>query len=197
VRSPRTTAVIQRRDEAQQACAAGPSPQGVAQLRDPVQRVRVGPGAARLAPVEPGERGHVLLGELEVEQREVLAHPLAPRRLREDDVAALEVPAEGDLGRRTAEAGGDSLDHRWPTTWPLAIGDHASVATPCLALAPRAVSLGKKGCASIWLTAGTTPVSATIRSRWPGWKLETPMERVRPASRSSTRVSQVETKSPS
>ena len=42
--------------------------------------------------------------ELEVEDLEVLAHPLGRHRLREDDVAALDVPAQDDLRWRLADA---------------------------------------------------------------------------------------------
>ena len=78
-----------------------------------------------------------------------------------------------------------------------AIGDQASVMMPCWALVARTSSLAKKGCTSTWLTTGTTPVSVTMRSRWAGWKLETPIERVFPSACRAARVSQVETKSPS
>src|SRR4051794_9584190 len=75
--------------------APGSTPIG---LRHGVELLRVGAGP--LAPVEPGQGRHRRLVELEVEQREVLLHALALDRLREDDVAALDVPAQRHLGRR-------------------------------------------------------------------------------------------------
>ena len=72
----------------------------------------VGVRAGALAPVERGDRDHVRLVELEVEEREVLLDPAAVDRLREDDVAALDVPAEGDLRRTAAEPLGDPADDR-------------------------------------------------------------------------------------
>ena len=41
---------------------------------------------------------------------------------------------------------------------------------------------GNHGCSSTWFTAGATPVSATRRSMWWGWKFATPMDRTRPSS---------------
>ena len=72
--------------------------------RDVVHDVRVRPGAAVLAAVEPRDRLVVGRLELEVEELEVLLDPLGRRRLREDDVAALDVPAQDDLRRRPADA---------------------------------------------------------------------------------------------
>jgi hypothetical protein len=43
---------------------------------------------------------------------EVLADPLRRDRLREDDVAALDVPAQDHLRRRPADALGHVCDHR-------------------------------------------------------------------------------------
>ncbi len=83
------------------------------------------------------------------------------------------------------------------STLPWAIGDQASTSMPCRIEAARASSLAKYGCTSIWFTAGTTPVSATTRSRCAGWKFETPIERARPSSTNEASVRQVETKSPS
>ena len=103
-----------------------------------------------------------------------------------------------DLGRRTTDERRRS--RRWcrrRRPCPCAIGDHASVSTPCFWLAARTSSLAKNGCTSTWLTTGTTPVSSTMRSRWAGWKFETPMLRVLPASCASISARQVCTKSPS
>src|SRR3712207_6597093 len=77
---------------------------------DVVELVRVGPGA--LAAVEAGQRGHGRLVQLEVEDREVLLHAAAVDRLGEDDVPALHVPAQGDLGGRPADGLSDLLDRR-------------------------------------------------------------------------------------
>ena len=75
-------------------------------------RVGVRAGAAVLPAVEPGDRRVVVRRELEVEEREVLLDPLGRRGLREDDVPALDVPAQDDLGGRPAEPLGDVHDHR-------------------------------------------------------------------------------------
>src|SRR4051794_667832 len=72
--------------------------------------VRVRAGA--LAAVESADRGHLGLVEFEVEDREVLLDPAAVHRLREDDVTALDVPAQRDLGRAAAQLPGDRTDHR-------------------------------------------------------------------------------------
>ena len=58
----------------------------------------------------------------------------------------------------------------------------------CLAWNSRLSRCWKRGCSSIWLTAGVTPVSPMIRSRWSWLKLETPIELMRPACLSSTSV---------
>ena len=50
--------------------------------------------------------------ELEVEELEVGLHPRGRDRLRENNVAALDVPAQHDLCRRFAVGVGDSHDDR-------------------------------------------------------------------------------------
>src|SRR3712207_1121022 len=64
----------------------------------PLVRVEADPAA----PVHPVDRGHLLLGQLETEQVEVLLQPLPAARLREDDVAELQVPAQHHLLRGDA-----------------------------------------------------------------------------------------------
>src|SRR4051812_10345715 len=86
---------------------------------DVVERVGVGAGA--LAAVQPGQRRHLVGPELEVEQREVLLDALAGHRLREDDVAARDVPTQDDLGRRPPQLLGDRRDRR--VVEDLALGD--------------------------------------------------------------------------
>src|ERR1700722_5472171 len=72
--------------------------------------VRVGAGA--LVPVQRGDRFVVLAGQLEVEDVDVLPDPGRGDRLGEDDVAALDVPAQHDLGRCLACRLGDRDDDR-------------------------------------------------------------------------------------
>src|SRR5688500_9672208 len=79
-----------------------------------------------LATVECGDRRHVVVGELEVEDVEVLLHPRRGDRLGEDDVAALDVPAERNLGGGTPQAVGDAGDRG--VVGHLAAGDRS----PCL-----------------------------------------------------------------
>src|SRR3954447_4127258 len=68
-------------------------------VRHVVERVRVRAGAPVLAAVEPVDGADVVRLEPEVEQLEVLLHAGAVDRLREDDAAALDVPAQHHLGR--------------------------------------------------------------------------------------------------
>src|SRR6478672_9176292 len=58
-----------------------------------------GVGADPLAGVEAGERRHVVLAQLEVEDLDVLADPLRRHRLRDRDVAELQMPAQDRLRR--------------------------------------------------------------------------------------------------
>ena len=60
-------------------------------------------------------------------------------------------------------------------------------------LAWRAASLVKYGCTSIWLTAGVTSASFSSMARWSGWKLLTPIERVRPSALNSCSTFHVDT----
>ena len=66
------------------------------------ERVRVRTGAAGLAPVEGADSVDVGGLKFEIEQLEVLPHPRGRHRLREHDVATLEVPAQHYLRRRLA-----------------------------------------------------------------------------------------------
>ena len=93
--------------------------------------VGVGAGPAGLAAVEPGDPLDVGGLELEVEDLEVLADPLRRDRLREHDVAALDVPAQDHLGGDLPTLSAISVTTGSSRTSPLAIGDHASVAMPC------------------------------------------------------------------
>jgi poly-gamma-glutamate synthesis protein (capsule biosynthesis protein) len=76
------------------------TPQSGISVRDIVERLGVRPGAPLLATIECRQRLDVRGLELEVEQREVLGDPRRGRRLRKDDVAALEMPAQHYLRRR-------------------------------------------------------------------------------------------------
>src|SRR2546423_8584709 len=64
----------------------------------PRESVRVRPGSPGL--VELADRRHVLVVELEAEHVDVLPDPLGRRRLRENDVAELDVPAQHHLRGR-------------------------------------------------------------------------------------------------
>src|SRR6185369_15025029 len=76
---------------------------------DVVELVRVRTRAALLAATEPALVRHRVGVELEVEEFEVLLDPRRRHRLREHDVAALDVPAEHDLRRGPVERPGDPL----------------------------------------------------------------------------------------
>jgi hypothetical protein len=65
--------------------------------RDPVERVWVGAEASAIALVERVDRRHLVVGEFEVEESVIFFHSLAADRLREDDVAVLDVPAQDHL----------------------------------------------------------------------------------------------------
>jgi hypothetical protein len=52
----------------------------------------------RGAGVESGDSGHLIGGELEVEDIDVLAHPFGADRLGDDHDIALDEPAQDDLG---------------------------------------------------------------------------------------------------
>src|SRR3954453_14118335 len=75
-----------------------------------VEGVRVGPGP--LTPVERRDGRHLRVVELEVEQREVLLAPAPGHRLREDDVAPLQVPAQRHLSRGATDRLRDAPQHR-------------------------------------------------------------------------------------
>src|SRR5215218_7467547 len=79
-------------------------------VRDVVEAVGVRAGAG--VPVQAADGGHLLPVELEVEDAEVLLHPAAGDRLREDDVAALDVPAQRHLGGGPADLLRDPPDDR-------------------------------------------------------------------------------------
>src|ERR1700723_762692 len=70
----------------------------------------VGVGADALVLVQRADLGYVTARELEVEDVEVLPDPGRGDRLRENDVAALDVPAQHDLGRGLADPLGDRDD---------------------------------------------------------------------------------------
>src|SRR5215216_6742396 len=71
------------------------------------ERVGVWTGAAALTLVKRGDLIHIAGVELEVEELEVLPHARWRHRLREHDVAALDVPPQNDLRRCLAEVIGD------------------------------------------------------------------------------------------
>ena len=71
--------------------------------------------------MEGGDRRHVVRRQLEVEDGEVLRYPGCVRRLREDDVAALDMPSQGHLSGCAVQAAGDANDSR--IVEHLALGD--------------------------------------------------------------------------
>jgi hypothetical protein len=62
------------------------------------------------------------------------------------------------------------------------MGAHAWLRTPCAVSAASTSDWRKYGWTSIWLTAGTTSVSANSWSRCDGMKLETPIVRTLPSA---------------
>lgn len=64
------------------------------------------------AGVQLSDAGHLVLGEVEVEDVEVLGHPVAPHGLGNDDDAALDEPTENDLGNRLLVRGADVGEDR-------------------------------------------------------------------------------------
>ena len=143
--------------------------------------VGMGADTALLALVQRGDRRHVVLGQLEVEQLEVLGDPRRGGRLGEDDVAPLDVPAQGDLSGGLPTRSAIAVIVGSFSTPPWAIGDQASVRMPCSDPYAADLVVVKYGCTSTWLTAGTTSVSSANRRRCGTWKLETPMDRARPS----------------
>src|ERR1700722_7794896 len=56
---------------------------------------------------------HVLAVELEIERADILPQALEPNGLRNDDQAAVEMPADDDLRRRLFMFGGDLNERRF------------------------------------------------------------------------------------
>lgn len=124
------------------------------------------------AGVEGGDPGHLLVGELEVEDADVLGHALGPHGLGDGDDTALGQPAQYDLGDGPAVFLADLGEERVGEQVVLAFGE----AAPGLDLHPvltrevlivgaleERVRLDLNGCVSTWLTAGVTSL-LTIRS---------------------------------
>jgi hypothetical protein len=57
----------------------------------------------RCAGVHRSDAGHLVVGECEVEDVDVLGDAVGPDRFRDDDDAALDEPAQDDLGDGLAE----------------------------------------------------------------------------------------------
>src|SRR5215207_1185297 len=74
------------------------------------ERVGVWTGTAALTLVERRDLFHIARLELEVEELEVLPHARWRHRLREHDVATLDVPPQNDLRRRLTDVIGDPGD---------------------------------------------------------------------------------------
>src|SRR6202012_3491685 len=77
-------------------------PVAMSSVGDVVESVGVGTRASRFAAVQAGDGVQFVAGEAEVEDVEVRLHPLTVHRLREHDVAALDVPAQHHLRRSFA-----------------------------------------------------------------------------------------------
>ena len=131
-----------------------------------------------------GDAGHLVVGELEVEHVEVLGHPLGTHRLGDDDDAALDQPAQHDLGHRLAVRVGDrtsrvgSLNRLF---LPSANGPHDSICTPCSAMSCWSSARWWNGWVSTWLTAGVTSLWVMRSTSRSAWKFETPIARTRPS----------------
>src|SRR3954470_19049368 len=79
----------------------------------------------RLARVEAGDASHLVVGELEVEDVDVLGHPVGTDRLGDDDDVALGEPAQDDLGDRLPVRGADLAQRRIGEEVVLALGERA------------------------------------------------------------------------
>jgi hypothetical protein len=106
----------------------------------------------------------------------------------------VDVPAQDHLGDGFLVLDGDRGDGL-VCEWFAVVSERAVGfdRDPVLWQALRGASLLKYGWISNWLTAGTIPVSSMIRSRWTGWKFETPALRSRPSSRNRATVRHVDT----
>src|SRR5215208_4921260 len=139
------------------ACRArGRSISAVADLADDrrVAVVEEGRGAG----VHRGDAGHLLVGELEVEDVEVLRHPLPADGLGVGGDLALDEPPQHDLGHRLAVGGADLAEGRVGEQVVAALGERAPGLELDAALTHEllVVLALKKGWVSIWLTAGVT-----------------------------------------
>ena len=89
------------------------------------QPKRVGVRAEAVAGVQGARRPARPRGQLEVEDVDVLPHPLGAHRLGEDDVAQLDVPAQHDLGGRPAVLRRASVGQRRVVQQAAALPDRA------------------------------------------------------------------------
>ena len=114
-------------------------------------------------------------------------HPLRVDRLGDDDDAALDHPAQHDLGDRLAVLLADPGQQRVGEQPVLALGERA----PRLDLHPlgrdELLVVGRwwNGWVSIWLTAGVISLLMTRSMSRSGGKFDTPIARARPSGRSS------------
>lgn len=75
--------------------------------------------------------------------------------------------------------------------WGCPMGEYAVITIPCCLHSLRSPNLGKHGCSSTWLTAGTTVVVLSRDSMSGTPKLDTPSARTLPVARSFVISAQV------
>src|SRR3954447_2159407 len=92
--------------------AVGADPSGLRDLAsEGLERDGVGLRATAAAGIERVDRGHLVRGELEVEDVDVLGDAAGLGGLRDDRAPVLDAPAQHDLGGGLAVRRGDAADH--------------------------------------------------------------------------------------
>ena len=108
--------------------------------------------------------------------------------------AVLHVPAQDDLGRGPLVLGGDPGDRL--VLERLAVVSERAVRLDGDPVAPARLArrvVVEVGVDLELVDGRDDPVSSMIRSRWAGWKFETPALRSRPSATNSVSARQVET----
>ena len=140
-------------------------------------------GDLGLAPIQGGDGRHLVLGQLEVEDVEVLRDPAGVRptsgsATRPSWTCQRSTTWVADLPYRSAiPRSPDRCADRRPEP-PIGLQD--SVTIPCSPSKARLSSRVLYGLSWIWLTSGSMPVSSITRCRWAGLKFEVPMARSDP-----------------